>query len=337
MFESNCKNNRILIEAGLKPIQGNRFQPAGFPDLGASEYKLDNGTYSLIVDSPQAVVNHLERHCLDAAEEKFVDVLRGLSIVHVRDKDGHYLTNSVREGHRLNSPYILGGKKKGHRTIVGEEFDKLDAKSKPLAGHDVIVNTMFKYDVNSLLHGTWFSQVGLGRIKFTRALSAFVEADNARTVVSGGVKRDPITPSTSNSKDDSGKRDDESDTDDNDYEAETRDSSSGHGPIVFHRVEYTAEKITAFFNLDLGQLQSYGLNTDKTELLKTLALWKIRKFLDSPYRPRTACDLVVADDYTVTGPEGFDLPSSSELGAAMQRLISKCSDAMNETNVVYKG
>lgn len=312
----------------MKPIQGNRFQPTGFPDLGAGEYQLHDGTYSVIVDSPQAVVNHLEQYCLDVDEEKLVDVLCGLSMVHVKDKDGHYLTNSIREGHRLNSPYVLGGKR--NRTEIGKEFDKLDAKSKPLAGHDAIIDTMFKYDVNSLLHGAWLSQVGEGRIKFPRALSAFVEADNARTAVYGGVKRDHVMTSTSSNKDSSKKIDDNEDD-------ETRDSHSGHGFIPFSRVEYTSEKITAFFSLDLKQLQSYGLNDNKTELLKTLALWKIRKFLDSPFRPRTACDLVIAGDYTVTGPEKFDLPSSSELDTSMKRLIPKCSDAMNETTVTYKG
>lgn len=326
MFENGFKSNsRILIEAKLKPIQGNRFQPAGFPDVGAAEYQLDNGTYSIIVDSPQAVVNHLEQHTLNSDEENFVDALRGLSIVHVRDKDGHYLTNTVREGHRLNSPYVLGRKKKSDRTTIGEEFDKLDTKSKPLANRSAIVNTIFKYDVNSLLHGVWFSQVGEGRIRFARALSAFVEADNAKTAVHGGVKRDHVTTSTNSNKEN------------NEDEAETEDSSSGYGFIPFHRVEYTAEKITAFFNLDLGQLQSYGLNEDKTDLLKTLALWKIRKFLDTPFRPRTACDLVIANDYTVTGPEGFDLPSISELDASMKGLISKCGNAMSETCVTYKG
>lgn len=325
MVENGFKNSsRVLVEASLKPIQGNRFQPTGFPDIGAAEYQLDNGTYSLIVDSPQAVVNHLEQHCLNSSGDSFVDVLRGLSIVHVRDKYGQYLTNTVREGHRLNSPYVLGGKKSSDRTIVGKEFNKLDTKLKPLADRDVIVNTIFKYDVNSLLHGVWFSQVGEGRMKFARALSAFVEADNAKTAVYGGVKRDHVTTSTS------------SDKDNDEDKTETGDSSSGYGSIPFHRVEYTAENITAFFNLDLGQLQSYGLNEDKTDLLKALALWKIRRFLDSPFRPRTACDLVIVGDYTVTGPEGFYLPSISELDASIKRLISKCKDAMSETNVTYK-
>ena len=30
---------RLLMEAQLKPIQGARFQPTGFPDLGAAAYQ----------------------------------------------------------------------------------------------------------------------------------------------------------------------------------------------------------------------------------------------------------------------------------------------------------
>jgi hypothetical protein len=29
---------RLLLKAALKPIQGTRFQPTGFPDLGAATY-----------------------------------------------------------------------------------------------------------------------------------------------------------------------------------------------------------------------------------------------------------------------------------------------------------
>ena len=29
---------RLLIEVPLRPIQGSRFQPTGFPDLGAATY-----------------------------------------------------------------------------------------------------------------------------------------------------------------------------------------------------------------------------------------------------------------------------------------------------------
>ena len=40
---------RLLFEARLKPLAGTRFQPTGFPDLGAAQYKLNDGTEMLLV------------------------------------------------------------------------------------------------------------------------------------------------------------------------------------------------------------------------------------------------------------------------------------------------
>ena len=322
--------NRILINAKLKPIQGNRFQPTGFPDLGAGEFRLHDGTSSLVVESPQSVTNHLEQHCITADGRGFVDALSGLSIVHVTGKAGNYLTNSVLEGHRIASPYVIGGDK--NRTEVGKEFDNLDRKSNPLADRSKIIDTLFKYDINSLLHGAWLSRVGEGRIKIPRAISTFIEADNVSTAVYGGVKRDHVTTSTKNVKKDNNV---DSDQNDSDKSEEKMDASSGMGSIPFARVEYTAEKITAYFNIDLAQLQNYGLGSDKTELLKILSLWKIRKFLESPFRPRTACDLILDGDVEIT-PNNFEIPSSSELDSSLRVLIDKCSDSMVETSVVYK-
>lgn len=322
--------SRILINASLKPVQGSRFQPTGFPDLGAGEFRLHDGTSSLVVESPQSVTNHLEQHCLTADGRGFVDALTGLSIVHVKDKNGNYLTNSVLEGHRVASPYVIGGDK--NRTEVGKEFDNLDSKSNPLADRSKIIETLFKYDVNSLLHGAWLSRIGEGRIKIPRAISTFIEADNVSTAVYGGVKKDHVTTSTKNVKKDTNVGSDENDPSKNE---EKRDASSGMGSIPFARVEYTAEKITAYFNIDLAQLKNYGLGSDKTELLEKLALWKIKKFLESPFRPRTACDLMVGDDIEIT-PNNFEIPSSSDLDSSLRDLISKCGDSMIETSVVYK-
>ncbi len=36
IFSSLQNEPRLLIEAELKPVQGSRFQPTGFPDLGAA-------------------------------------------------------------------------------------------------------------------------------------------------------------------------------------------------------------------------------------------------------------------------------------------------------------
>lgn len=319
----NVVSNRILIQCELKPLQGRRFQPTGFPDLGAGEFRLPDDTSSLLVDSPQAVTNHMEQHCLTSDKKQFVDVLNGLSIVHVKDKNGNYLTNSVREAHRVASPYVLGeGKKK---TEIGSKFDKLDEKKKALASRSEIINTIFRYDINSLLHGVWLSRTGEGRIKIPRAVSAFVEADKVREVVSGGVKRDHVTTSTK-SKEDNGNVDDES---------KGGDASSGIGSIPFARVEYTAETITAYFNIDLEQIQSYGLGEEKTKLLTALALWKIKKFIESPFRPRTACDLAIVRESMQTSPKEFEMPDISTLESIISTSIDNCRDSMETISVTY--
>ena len=50
MFEALTNAPRLLIEQKLKPIQGERFQPTGFDDLGAADYKLHDGTRMLLVE-----------------------------------------------------------------------------------------------------------------------------------------------------------------------------------------------------------------------------------------------------------------------------------------------
>ena len=57
--------SRLLIEAQLKPIQGSRFQPTGFPDLGAAVFEAKTGQ-ALLVESAQSMANRLEQTIWDA-------------------------------------------------------------------------------------------------------------------------------------------------------------------------------------------------------------------------------------------------------------------------------
>ena len=133
-----------------------------------------------------------------------------------------------------------------------------------------------------------------------RALSAFIEATGVSPADSGGVKNDPVDP--------------------------RGDTSKGFGNVPFHRTEYTAESITAYFNLDLAQIRAYGLGENAERFLVTLALWKVRKFLDTGLRLRTACDLAVAGDLEVTRPSnGFTVPPTPELETALPALIQACA------------
>jgi CRISPR-associated protein Csb1 len=98
---------RLLIEAELKPLQGTRFQPTGFPNLGPARYRGLDGTEMLLVESAQSMANRMETVCWDEPADDWIPILHDLPLVRVKDASGRPLTNSVLDSHRLNSPYIL--------------------------------------------------------------------------------------------------------------------------------------------------------------------------------------------------------------------------------------
>ena len=103
-------------------------------------------------------------------------------------------------------------------------------------------------------------------------------------------------------------------------------AAEGYGNVPFHRTEYTAGRISAYFNLDLAQIRAYGLGNDAERFLVSLALWKVRRFLDTGLRLRTACDLDVIGDLEVTRPrDGFNVPSTSVLDSDLPALIAACA------------
>ena len=72
---------RLLLQAKLKPVQGSRFQPTGFPDLGAATFDGPGGTKMLLVESAQSMANRLESVCWDATTNDWVAALKGLPAV----------------------------------------------------------------------------------------------------------------------------------------------------------------------------------------------------------------------------------------------------------------
>ncbi len=110
---------RLLLEADLRPVAGNRFQPTGFADLGAAENKLpDNGPSMLLVESAQSVANRLEKTCLDGDGPLLDPALSGLPYVVVELKASRKRRALV-ESNRIASPYILLNKE-FNATLVKE-------------------------------------------------------------------------------------------------------------------------------------------------------------------------------------------------------------------------
>lgn len=294
----NSLNNepRLLLEAKLKPIAGTRFQPTGFPDLGAAQYKLPDNTEMLLVESAQSMANRLEAVCWDTND--WVPPLKGLPCVVVTDKAGNVLTNSVLEAHRLNSPYILEGKDKSFLGALKKELAIGDLAPVNLK---LLAKTLLKYDVNSLLHGVFLakSEIAHGRMRLPRALTAFIEAKNITVAASGGVKNDALNPSG--------------------------DTGKGFGNVPFHREEFCGE-ITAYFTLDLALIRGFGLGEAVEQLLTAFALFKIQRFLRDGLRLRSACDLELDGELQVKRPEGFELPSLNELENGLPSLIKSAAD-----------
>lgn len=288
---------RVLVEAELKPLQGARFQPTGFPDLGAAVFETAEGT-RLLVESPQSMANRLELTIWDQAQDALIAPCKGLSYVRVERAEGGYLTSSVTDSHRLNSPYILEGKDKTLYEALKKEAGVLVTGAidrRQLAG------VVLKYDVNALLHGVFLAKDDLagGRLRFERALSGFIEAEGVRVAAWGGVKKDEVDPKG---------------------DVLGHGANKGFGHVPFQRDEYTAERIVAYFSLDLAQIRGYGLGDAVTSLLITLGLYKIAAFLEGDKRLRTACDLDTKS-VNVTRPSGWTLPTRANLEAALPGLI----------------
>ncbi len=76
---------RLLVEVNLKPLQGTRFQPTGFPDLGAATYQAADSTSMLLVESAQSMANRMEAVCWDEGKNDWMQALKGLPFIQVMD------------------------------------------------------------------------------------------------------------------------------------------------------------------------------------------------------------------------------------------------------------
>lgn len=338
---------RVLIEADLKPIAGHRFQPTGFPDLGPATYDAPDGkggtVATLLVESAQSMANRLEAVCWDEGKDEIAPELKGLPYISVNlvglPGEGNK-TSSLQEFHRLNSPYIMSGVTADGRAfadVIKPELGMVSVAARSAAPRrgrgaaapestseepaavgdkepdDVagVVNlrklaaVCFKYDPNSLVHGVFLEKIA-GRLRHARALSAFIEASGVDRADSGGVKFDRALPKP---------------------KVAGVDAKGGYGNVPFHRTEFTAKTITAFFSLDLSQIRGYGLSGEAADLLTALSLWKVRMFLDSNMRLRTACELELPEgdqSIRVKRPGSFTLPPAVDLTNSVRMLIDRC-------------
>jgi CRISPR-associated protein Csb1 len=144
----------------------------------------------LLVESAERA-NRLEKTCLDGEGPDLAPELKGLPyVVATLSGVGEALrTSSLTEAHRIGSPYFLHNK--DFKNTLQKEM-KYDPK-RPLVWKSIYA-TLFKYDPNSLVHGVFLALLEGGRVRAPRAVTGFIEAENVRKAISGGVKNSPIDP-----------------------------------------------------------------------------------------------------------------------------------------------
>ncbi|WP_052465943.1 type I-G CRISPR-associated RAMP protein Csb1/Cas7g [Mobilicoccus massiliensis] len=311
---------RSHLKIRLKPASGDRFQPTGFPDLGAALFRRPVGESDwqecLHVESPQSMANRMEETTWNEATDTQVDTFDGIPYVQVVDADGEFVTASRIEPHRLASAYIMDG------TV--EETGQTGAQwlparlgleaSKPL-DHRRLARGVYELDPLSLVHGVFFAQKqsdGWPRQpKIARAVTAFIDATDVAPAVSGGVKTDRVDTAGGH-------------------------ADTGYGMVPHHRVEYTAREITAYVTVDHAQLRSYGLTDAETELLEAIIGFELASFFGlGGFRLRTACEFEVVDGGIET--DGIELTSLDEATARLRTAIDGARDGLGQMTTVRRG
>jgi CRISPR-associated protein Csb1 len=316
---------RLLLEAHLQPLQGTRFQPTGFPNLGAATYENPrNGDQMLLVESSQSITNWLERAVFkvftrDSISDDLVDKIQGITYVQI-DCGEFGSTSTLLEAHRLNTPYLwesadpkavalqerilndIGVAKKRKKKGDSDDTEEKDDEASGRIDMRRFYKALLKYDLNSLIHGVFLEKVA-GRLRVPRALSGFVEASNVKPADAGGTKFDHVFPA----KD----------------EARGVTSKDGFTNVPYPSTQFAAESITAYFNLDLNQIRGYGLGTDAEHLLITLALYKLARFRESVWDLRSNCKFEVASIATTKPEKDFALPAADDIAKTLPSLIEK--------------
>lgn len=254
-----------------------RFQPTGFPDLGAALFRRPVGKSDwlecLHVESPQSMANRLELTTWDEPGQRQALLLDGVPYLQVVNADGEFLTSSRTEPHRLASSYVMDGivgdtGQTGHEWLPG----RLGLESGKPMNHTRLARAVYELDPLSLIHGVFFAQSKGGWVrqpKIARAVTTFIDAMDVMPAVSGGVKGDYVDTAGGH-------------------------SDTGYGMVPHSRVEYTARCITAHLTIDHQQLRGYGLGERETELLEAVIGFEVTSLFGAGgLRLRTACEFMI--------------------------------------------
>lgn len=310
------KQGPLVLFAFFEPVAGlDRFQPAGFPEVGHVIYKAPRSNGALenvcIVDSAASMANHLEALCMRGAHDyELLDDLQGmpyLRCVTGELEDGklppekrEVVVTSLTEGHRIASTYFLEGR-------------TLDGNGNLAVGADSTKAKKGKGKTTSKASGTFKDRVveEFG-IVLPGSSRAHPPADKWWNVFKTIFRYDPnalvhgvlfpqwqikiprvltahLEAFGASRVDRSGVKFD-------------RLGKTTSGQPIFAVDDATAREIRATFILDTALVRSFGRNgttplgltQEQKEFLVALALWKVQRLCGTPFRFRSGCYLKCA-------------------------------------------
>ena len=192
-------SKREMYTIDLRAVPSDRFQPTGFPDLGAAKFQKPAGPNNewvdaILVESAQSMANRFEAVGWSKEHQEPVAALQGLPWVKViADDDGRYLTSSRTEAHRLASAFVKDSVTADGRNMVDEIGSRFDLADDTPISPNKIAAAIFALDPLCLIHGVFFADTRWpGQPKIARALTGFIEATDVKEAYSGGVKSDDV-------------------------------------------------------------------------------------------------------------------------------------------------
>lgn len=260
LLEAVYSQDHILITAALELVNGRFLQPTGFPDIGACIYRDKDGRRWCLVESEQSMANRLEAVCM-RDPGVWVDELKALPVIAVRDPQGELLTTNLCEPHRCASSYVLEAEIDRGRTMKQLFESKLGLRkggdSWPLDKRAELDKLVFALDPGALLHGFQFVQWKFVGLRQTRLLHARLEAELADEpeVHYGMVKWDAIEPESA------------------------RVERANKGQSIAAKTRIVPVGLSASFEIDVLGLKGLALQDLQKKFLLSLALWKIGAFL----------------------------------------------------------
>ena len=324
-FKDAC---RLLVTVPLKVADGTngRFQPTGFPDLGPALYegvrefeengkKVQRAVNMLFSDTAAAIGNWLEAACLSG--DDYNDDCKGIPYVRVLDGDASgeskpFLTSSVREPHRLASPYVLAAKRSDEESMKAwlSRPDQLAINKQRPVRPWVLAQKLFEIDPGCILHGVFLEELD-GRLRLPRLVSGYIEAADPRAVNFGGVYRGEV---------------------------------SAKDNIPFSKQEFTSDDICASFIIHLSTLHGHALDkadsanekasfcdaNPKQAFLILWALYKIDRFLRKCPRLRSVCEFEVGEISARLDRRSWPWPKAADIEADFKDAKARCYPSLDQ-------